>query len=510
MKSETLKDSGADLALVVRRHPWLTTIAAIFLVCVVVFFCFEWRAEQRWQRYAAAARARGVKLMLTDFARPEVPDEQNFAALPMFRRRWTYTNFSIEPAFAFPRLSLDGSMRPTRRSPWNGWPPFGDPFVQQHTVDWVQWQKAFQAWGFLSDPTDQTAADVLRALEHYAPEFQEWRQWRVRPQCRFPLDVEHGGWLPWPCLQTFRCAVMVFTLRMRAHLAMGDSAAAYEDFEDGLQAYRALIHQPGLNGRVTHTYALQTLINGMGGGLQSHEWSAVECRKIQATLSAIRIWDDWAFALSSERASVNTHYESWMKTPLWKRGNQLGSYWSNTNRSIISVIPRGWIRDSQRLQNQYFDELLARVDTANQTFNPDGQTPSAASNFSSPIDQYHYLFYYVTGANYETIQARFAGVAVLLDEARIACALELFRAKHQAYPEKLGELMPEFIQTLPTDIYSRAPYRYQRLGKSSYRLYSVGRNRTDEGGAMSPNQSEWNQLDAVWPYAPAPAAPTAP
>ena len=49
MKSETLKDSGADLALVVRRHPWLTAIAAIIAVGVIVFFCFEWRAEQRWQ-----------------------------------------------------------------------------------------------------------------------------------------------------------------------------------------------------------------------------------------------------------------------------------------------------------------------------------------------------------------------------------------------------------------------------------------------------------------------------
>jgi len=83
----------------------------------------------------------------------------------------------------------------------------------------------------------------------------------------------------------------------------------------------------------------------------------------------------------------------------------------------------------------------------------------------------------------------------------------LFRAKHQSYPEKLDELAPEFIPALPTDIYSRAPFQYQRVGKSTYRLYSVGRNRTDEGGAVSPNQSEWNQLDAVWPYAPAPAMP---
>jgi hypothetical protein len=297
---------------------------------------------------------------------------------------------------------------------------------------------------------------------------------------------------------------MFFTLRMRAHLATGDSAAAYEDFEDSFQAYRAQINQPGFLASSMRVHAARSLIAGVGGGMQNHEWPETECRKIVAALSTIRIWDDWAFALAGERGSVNTMYESWLTAPLWKRGDLFAGYcWNHNNRAIVGLIPRGWVRDSQLRHNQYFDELLARVDTGHQTFDPDGQTPSSPTNLSGPLDRYHYLLYYFSGASYESIQIRFAGVQVLLDEARIACALELFRARHQVYPEKLDELKPEFIPALPTDFYNRyAPYRYQRIGKSSYRLYSVGRNRTDEGGVIAPNQAEWNQLDAVWPYAP--------
>ena len=85
MRPDILQDSGADLALFLRRHPWLTSIVTVVTLCVIVFFCLEWRAEQRWQRYAAEARSRGVKLLLTDFARPEIPDEQNFAAVHFLR-----------------------------------------------------------------------------------------------------------------------------------------------------------------------------------------------------------------------------------------------------------------------------------------------------------------------------------------------------------------------------------------------------------------------------------------
>ena len=38
-------------------------------------------------------------------------------------------------------------------------------------------------------------------------------------------------------------------------------------------------------------------------------------------------------------------------------------------------------------------------------------------------------------------------------------------------------------------------------------IWSVGPNRTDDGGQLMPGVSERKQLDAVWPYAPAPVAP---
>ncbi|MEE2686199.1 MAG: hypothetical protein VYB09_07805 [Planctomycetota bacterium] len=62
-----------------------------------------------------------------------------------------------------------------------------------------------------------------------------------------------------------------------------------------------------------------------------------------------------------------------------------------------------------------------------------------------------------------------------------AMALSMFQEQHGRYPARLGELVPVFIKKVPIDIYAEKPVRYIQQGDGFY-LYSVGRNRQDDGG----------------------------
>ena len=55
------------------------------------------------------------------------------------------------------------------------------------------------------------------------------------------------------------------------------------------------------------------------------------------------------------------------------------------------------------------------------------------------------------------------------------------RAKHGKHPEKLSELVPEFLPAVPPDPYDGRPLRPRR-GEGGLVLYSVGRDRKDDGG----------------------------
>ena len=64
-------------------------------------------------------------------------------------------------------------------------------------------------------------------------------------------------------------------------------------------------------------------------------------------------------------------------------------------------------------------------------------------------------------------------------------ALELFAREHGHYPEKLEELVPDFLPAVPEDTHAppQTPLRYRRDADGAL-IYSVGDNGTDDGGVF--------------------------
>jgi type II secretory pathway pseudopilin PulG len=80
--------------------------------------------------------------------------------------------------------------------------------------------------------------------------------------------------------------------------------------------------------------------------------------------------------------------------------------------------------------------------------------------------------------------------------AEIVCALQRYRLRQGAYPESLAALTPALLESVPHDIVSGNPLRYQRTDDGRFLLYSVGWNEKDDGGGTSHEELEG---DWVWP-----------
>lgn len=493
-----------------RRHPWLTAAIIFFVVCGVGFFCFEWRAEKQWQRYAAEARARGVKLLLTDFAQPPIPDEINFAKLPMLQK--VFAHPSVDNPLQLPSrntnrdpIKIFGTTEYLSNIP----PSFGDP-IKGKPIDWPEWQQYFLDAGYLKEKSGNPVGDVLLALEHYAPEFQQWREWHTRTRYQAPLDLSKGVFLPFSHLSAFQAIERLFVLRLRAHLAAGDSAAAYADFQDGLQAHRALQNEPALIHGLVRISILKMLQSAVGEGCRDRAWADEDYRKIAEDFGGVRLWDDWQLSLTSERATLNTTEERWLTMSMGERATLLSSTMaenlnlrpSRAEAWVVAAIPRGVLRSYQLQQNQYVDTLLQQLDSAKKISFIGGPEPSTTAASAGTIGRISHLFSFTTSGIHAVLEKRYVTLQTALDETRLACALERFRAKRGAYPEQLSELVPDFIAGEPTDLYAGKPYHYQRVGETSFRLYGVGENGTDDGGLIAPGVQEQKQLDAVWPFAP--------
>jgi hypothetical protein len=67
----------------------------------------------------------------------------------------------------------------------------------------------------------------------------------------------------------------------------------------------------------------------------------------------------------------------------------------------------------------------------------------------------------------------------------IALAIEQFRNQRGELPDKLDALMPGFLAEIPEDPFTGLELTYRRLAKG-YLIYSVGRDRMDDGGKEAP------------------------
>jgi len=149
---------------------------------------------------------------------------------------------------------------------------------------------------------------------------------------------------------------------------------------------------------------------------------------------------------------------------------------------LLSQMPRGWVYENMItvasldqgllagfgargvVQPKVVDEAMIHVGKTLGHFSP--------ANFIAAQVVPNYLRATRTTAYNQT----------MANLALIACALERYRAVHNAYPISLEELTPGFIENVPSDVVMGIPLHYRLQDSGLYILYSVGWNGTDDGG----------------------------
>ena len=74
---------------------------------------------------------------------------------------------------------------------------------------------------------------------------------------------------------------------------------------------------------------------------------------------------------------------------------------------------------------------------------------------------------------------------------RVVLAVERYRLAHgNALPKALKDLVPEFLDTVPTDPFDGKALRYARATPRGFTVYSIGPDRKDDGGKPKSSGAE--------------------
>lgn len=76
-------------------------------------------------------------------------------------------------------------------------------------------------------------------------------------------------------------------------------------------------------------------------------------------------------------------------------------------------------------------------------------------------------------------------------DAGIAC--ELYRREHGKLPLTLDALVPKYLPSIPIDPFTGNPMIY-KVEDTGFKIYSLGKNKVDDGGKLDPKPGEDNRI----------------
>jgi len=469
------------LKKIIRR--WLFIIACVVTLVALFYAEEDWRGRHAWNTYKREREAKGESFEWSSVVPPPVPDNQNFAAIPLF-------------AELFPKPPHSPMLNAIRLPVCPPHPP-----EDQRTGVW----RLGRAENLSMWKECLTNADLLAALSKYGPILQEITEASRRPYCRFPIRYEDSFAALLPHLNHMRSLARDYRLRALVELSAGQSDAALEDVQTILRLADKLNGEPIMISFLVRVAMLDIASQPIWEGLTAHRWNESQLAALQAPLEEVDQFASVAKMLQGERRFA--YY-----TALWLHSHPAGFFAFLTSSPAIDfpsderrtwldqAIPSGWIDQNQlNIDRFYTETILPALDGEPRRISPGKMRQVDHVIGTMRTTPYTALCKYLLPS--VTAVAKKAALSqTYVDEAVIACALDRYWLAHGEFPEKLEALTPQFIAKLPHDVINGEPLHYRRTVVGQYVLYSVGWNETDDGGqiAMKGVSQDFDRGDWVW------------
>ncbi len=466
---------------------WLAVGAAVLVLGGLGYAFVDWWGAREWDRVAAKMKGLGEPLTVGEIEAAAVPDDENFAAAPIF-------------AEIFSKPEQDWRISKIARFSGSGVGKAGDsPMVRAaRRVDSV-----FRG-------TDEEAARlVLATIDREREVWREVREASLRPGLRWPNDYSEGPAMQFPQLGPMLSLGQSLSARIRANLILKRSSTALDDL-------LLLIDLAERNREpriiITHLVQLSMLkmaLDLVRFGIADRVWSAEQLGKIAATLRKIDLRPDLQMALRGDRVTFIVLADRMEGHAAPGSSKKLFGRLVTENHTLPSLlsnlVPTGFfLNDSARYVEMYqgvIDSLAAPssvpdiVDSNKAKYG--GASGLAALGKPMTASATELL---------ERIARRMLHVQATIEMAAIACDIERFRIGYGRLPQGLNELVPEFFAVVPVDSLVEEVFRFRvvdgvdGVDGEGYLLYSVGWNQVDDGGSsVRPKERAFDEAeDWVW------------
>ena len=296
---------------------------------------------------------------------------------------------------------------------------------------------------------------------------------------RFDRKSSDGYEMPLPNVILLRSGARVLALQVHVRAHRGDVHGAAESIHAIFMIGNSLDKDP-----VMLSLRVRTVVNWIGFELIQEliphvEFPDDDLAVLRADIQAI----DYDQAL--ERATIGQRAVCIMafKDPALLRDLGISRLMALVPRDEDLLLCLRFMNEHVAATKQPWPQRLDDTQAAKDAYYDFFRTDSSITRFR----------YQVTRSILPAITAFVTSAAeneALAQAADTALAIEQFSRKNGGLPDKLDELVPEFLDKVPIDPFDGQPLRYV-VRKNEYVIYSIGKDRIDNGGQILEEKDEF-------------------
>lgn len=518
------------------KSRWLFSWRAIrslvmVAILISVFYAEEnWRGKRAWEKYRREWEAKGEHFDREAFIPPSIPDEQNFASIPLLAAMFDYQYdparkadwmFVTDAAKWRDYAAYQQTQQLSIYTPFHGDTPSVNQWHAGKACDLKAWQTYYRSiTNFPIAATPQDAArDVLLALSKFDGVLDEVRAASVRPNARFPVHYDEGSAAMLPHLNMLRNLSRILALRAVAELNLGRSDQAFADVNLCFRLAESIKSEPILISQLVRMAMVDIILQPIWEGLANHRWTDEQLESFQAQLMALNFLADNERCVRFARADMNSTF-------MELRLGTLSAYYFLRRYMVIDTLgpieeaikpplpgqralelylrlcPSGWLYfDQVRVDRFCQASILPLVDVREQRVFP-SQSQRIEETQRHVFPNHNPRAMIVGLVQCELLPvSRFALQQTAINEGLVACALERYRLVHKHYPPTMEALAPQFITKVPHDIVNGRSLSYQPTADDRFALYSAGWDDPRFGSAPKNATRSWDSIgDWAWRF----------
>ncbi len=484
------------------QHRWIRIPACIVITLVTlwVLLCswVNWSGARQWKATQAMLKSEGETLDFHATMNDPIAEDENFCAIPLLKDlALVVDNDTSKGAPAEKRKRLEALKLPSESK--GGPRPKLSNAALGKKADLKLWADWLRTEGSLPMPADSgdAARDILAALSKNDAIFQElaaginrpkaqWTpEWKTRELPRILFDVQ----LPHYSGQTGLCQTLA--LRSIAAARAGDAAKAHESALIMARLSEANLNDPFLIGLLMGVSGTSMFRNVTWELCDAHAGTAEDFTRLEAALAKLDFHPATLRAMRSEMAGVANAVQYLKDAPaeavgLFEMMGGDGTARGGPNRRMVKAIPSGFFDSSGAvLADREFRCIIKPLRDGGLL--QDYRAANALEN--EIVEMKRHVWTHPSWIITELITPVISSVIgkviytqALVDQSRIACALERYRIANGNYPDSLDTIILANGKPLPLDLMNGKPMGYRKTAEGRYALWSAGVDGKDDGG----------------------------